>query len=120
MENEPAGRIFVEGAHSPWENAAPGLQRQVLSFDDHLMMVRVRFEKNALGAMHTHPHRQVTAVESGSFEVIVDGQKKLLNPGDSFFVPPDVPHSVLAAEEGSLLDVFTPARRDFLNSEQLW
>jgi quercetin dioxygenase-like cupin family protein len=118
MEKPHAGGSFVGSAKGPWENAGPGVLRQVLGFDDHLMMVRVKFERRAVGALHTHPHRQVTAVESGVFEVVVGEQKRTLTQGDCFFVPPDVPHSVLAIEEGFLLDVFTPARLDFLNSEQ--
>jgi len=42
--------------------------------------------------------------------------KSTLGTGDCFFIPPDVDHGVVALEEGSLVDVFTPAREDFLAS----
>jgi quercetin dioxygenase-like cupin family protein len=34
--------------------------------------------------------------------------------GDCWFVPPGVRHGAKAIEGGSLIDVFTPARLDFL------
>jgi quercetin dioxygenase-like cupin family protein len=120
MKNQPAERSFIKGESVAWENAGSGVQRQVLGYDDNLMMVRVRFEKNAVGTIHTHPHRQVTSIESGSFEVKIGGQEMILMQGDSFFVRPEVPHGVVALEAGCLVDVFTPARLDFVNSEQLW
>ena len=78
------------------------------------MLVCVRFEKGAAGTLHHHVHRQVSYVESGRFEVTIDGNKKVLEKGDCFFVTPDQLHSVVALKKGSLIDIFTPARKDFL------
>jgi unsaturated pyranuronate lyase len=78
------------------------------------MLVRVTFEQGAVGYVHQHPHRQVSYVERGVFEVRLGDETKVLQAGDCFFVPPDVAHGVVAKEAGSLLDTFTPARQDFL------
>lgn len=105
---------FAIGAETAWESIGEGIERQLLGHDGELMLVRVRFARGAVGAVHSHPHRQVTFVESGVFRVEVGGEERTLRPGDTFFAAPDVPHGVEAVEAGSLLDVFTPARRDFL------
>ena len=105
---------FIRGAEQHWEDLGGGTRRQMLGYDEALMMVRVEFEAGAVGAMHRHPHRQVTYVEAGSFEVEIGGTKRTIERGDSFFVPPDVEHGVFALEPGILVDVFTPARQDFL------
>jgi quercetin dioxygenase-like cupin family protein len=97
-----------------WEQLGGGIERKILGYDDQLMMVVVRFEKGAVGSLHHHFHRQVSYVASGKFEVNVDGNKKILQQGDSFFVAPDLIHGVEALEAGSLVDIFTPAREDFL------
>lgn len=39
---------------------------------------------------------------------------RVLGAGDSFFVAPEVEHGVVAMEAGVLVDVFAPAREDFL------
>lgn len=104
---------FVSG-DGQWEVVAPGLTRRILGFDEALMLVCARFEQGAIGTLHHHPHRQVTYVASGRFEVEIDGVKQTLGAGDSFFVAPELVHGALALEAGTLVDVFAPAREDFL------
>lgn len=109
-----AASAFIHSKEIPWEQTRDGVERKILGFDDQLMMVYVRFQKDAVGSLHHHPHRQVSYVESGRFEVTIDAEKKILEQGDSFFVAPDVVHGVIALEDVVLVDVFTPAREDFL------
>ncbi len=104
--------VFVEGEHRPWETVGEGVQRRILGYDTELMMVYVKFRKGSIGSVHSHPHRQVTYVEAGSFEVQIGSEKKVLTGGDCYFIPPNVPHGVIALEDSSLVDVFTPARED--------
>jgi quercetin dioxygenase-like cupin family protein len=104
---------FVSGQEN-WETVGPGVKRKILGFDSELMLVCVRFDSGAVGSLHHHPHRQVTYVAAGRFEVEIDGVRKTLQTGDSFFVAPDLVHGAVALEQGVLVDVFTPARQDFL------
>ena len=101
-------------SHAPWETVAEGVRRQILGHGPDLMLVRVEFRKGAVGVIHHHPHRQVTYVVRGSFDAEVGNEKQRLAAGDCFFVTADVPHGVVALEDGTLIDVFTPAREDFL------
>jgi quercetin dioxygenase-like cupin family protein len=110
--NQPLA--FVKTEDHAWETVGDGVKRKILSYDSGLMMVHVRFAKGAIGYVHTHPHRQVTFVEQGSFEVQIAQVKTILRKGDSFIVRPDVEHGVIALEDGDLVDVFAPAREDFL------
>jgi quercetin dioxygenase-like cupin family protein len=107
---------FVRGAGIPWETVGAGVRRQVLGHGPDLMMVRVEFERGAVGALHHHPHRQVTYVASGSFETTIGGERQVLGAGDCFFTVANVEHGVVALEPGTLIDVFTPAREDFLRA----
>jgi len=112
--NAPTREGYVRASEIPWEGAGEGVRRKILGFDRELMLVRVQFEKGAVGYVHKHPHRQVSYVESGLFEVQLGAEKKRLGAGDCFFVPPDMEHGVVALESGVLVDVFTPAREDFI------
>jgi quercetin dioxygenase-like cupin family protein len=105
---------FVQASSLPWQAAEKGVKRRILSFDEQLMMVAVHFEKGAQGNIHHHPHRQISYVAQGRFEVTIAGRKDTLAAGDSFIVAPDLLHGVTALEEGELIDVFSPARADFL------
>jgi quercetin dioxygenase-like cupin family protein len=108
--------MFVKATESGVEQVDAGVTRQILGYDPQLMMVRVTFEKGAVGASHSHPHRQVTFVERGRFEVTISGTMTVLQAGDCFLTPPDAVHGVVALEDGALVDVFTPAREDFLRA----
>jgi len=104
--------IFKDDVHL--EDMGEGVSRQILGHDKDLMMVKVNFEEGAIGKAHSHPHRQTTYVASGVFEVSLGSDVKTLNEGDSFYVAPEEVHGVLCLKKGTLIDVFNPAREDFL------
>lgn len=106
---------FIKAKEVDWEVVGEGIERKILGYDEQVMMVCVRFTLGAIGTLHHHVHRQITYVESGSFEVEIDGTKSILNKGDCFFVTPDLEHGVVALEQGMLVDIFTPCREDFLS-----
>jgi quercetin dioxygenase-like cupin family protein len=114
MINTKDSLQFIDSDEIKWEKIDKGIERKILGYDDQLMMVCVRFEKDAIGSLHHHIHRQVTYVQEGKFEVTIASEKKVLSQGDSFFVAPDRIHGVVALEKGVLVDVFTPVREDFL------
>jgi quercetin dioxygenase-like cupin family protein len=106
--------FFQINEEIPWENVAPGIQRQIFGYDEKIMLAKVKFEKKAIGSLHTHYHSQATYVESGVFELSIGNEKKILKTGDGYFVPPHVIHGCVCIEPGTLIDVFSPLREDFL------
>jgi quercetin dioxygenase-like cupin family protein len=91
-----------------------GVSRRILSHGEDMMAVEVGFEAGAIGAMHTHPHVQISYVLEGKFEAEIGGEKRIISVGDTYYTLPDVPHGVVCLEKGKLLDIFTPERKDFL------
>ena len=107
-------KFFAQPEASEWVELAPGNRRRVLIHTPELMQVEFAFDKGAIGALHSHPHIQVSYVAEGAFEVTIDGKTEIVGQGGSFIVPPNLVHGVLALEAGRLVDVFTPHRADFL------
>lgn len=85
-----------------------------MGYDEKLMLLRIRFETGAPGAMHSHPHAQVTYVESGRFAMTIGDATREPGPGDGYRVPPGVEHGITSLEAGMLIDAFSPLREDFL------
>jgi quercetin dioxygenase-like cupin family protein len=110
---------FFSGTDAKWEELGGGVSRQILGYDNSIMMVKVKFQKDALGSLHHHFHTQTTYVVSGQFEFTIGDEKMTITQGDSVYLKPDIPHSALCIEEGILLDVFSPARKDFLDGTAL-
>ncbi len=106
--------VFCKDTSIEWTDLGNGVKRKVLTYDDRMMIVKVAFEKGAVGTVHRHPHTQMSFVESGSFEVMIDDQKQVLSKGDVFRIPSNKPHGVSCVEAGILIDVFSPVREDFL------
>src|SRR6476660_7294826 len=117
MENEKGQKLFIEGHESGFVSAGEGIYRKVIAYDERLMLVKIIFEKGAVGALHHHPHTQISYIEKGVFEVTINGETKLLGTGGSFFVPPGALHGVLCLEPGVLIDAFSPVREDYIINE---
>lgn len=117
MSETEQSNLFQFSEELPWEEAAPGIQRQVYGYDKQVMMVKVKFEKEAVGAVHEHYQVQVSYVESGVFELTIGGETKVLRQGDGYFVPPHTLHGAVCLEAGVLIDVFSPYREDFLKPQ---
>lgn len=117
MDTAIQSNVFQTGKDIPWEDASPGIKRQMFGYDDRIMLVKVKFEKGAIGAVHKHHHSQVSYVESGEFELTIGEEKKVLKTGDGFFVPSNMLHGSVCLEPGVLIDVFSPQREDFLSTK---
>ena len=70
-------------------------------------------EKEAVMPIHTHLHEQVAHVIIGRFELTVDGETKIMEPGMVAVIPPNAPHGGKAITYCELIDVFYPERDDY-------
>ncbi|WP_258103284.1 cupin domain-containing protein [Marinoscillum sp. MHG1-6] len=111
-------REFLFTKELPWEEVAPGVRRQLMGYDESILMARVLFEEGAIGRVHEHHHSQVTYVVKGKFELQVGNRKKVIGPGDGFYIPPHVDHGAVCLEPGELIDVFSPIREDFVRLKE--
>lgn len=100
------------------ESVGEGLTRQLCGYDDSILMAKVEFDVGAVGDIHSHPHSQVTYVQSGEFDVHIDGVETRLGPGDSFYIAPNLDHGAVCRKAGVLIDVFSPVRDDFLGKDE--
>ena len=62
---------------------------------------------------HSHPHEQVAHVQSGEFELTVEGETRVLTPGIVAVIPPNIKHGGRAITDCRLLDIFHPERDDY-------
>ena len=106
---------FIFGDDIEWEVIDDKLRRKIMGYDDKIMLVKVEFKEGGVGQLHEHYHSQVTYVESGEFEMTIGEQVKILRGGDSFYIPPHIMHGCVCKSPGVLIDVFSPAREDFLS-----
>jgi quercetin dioxygenase-like cupin family protein len=106
--------MFVYNDKIELVDVGNGLSRKVLAHNDNIMSVEVHFEKGGIGAMHSHPHEQLTYIVSGAFEFTIGEETKLVKAGDSMYKEANIEHGCVCLEAGVLVDTFTPMRKDFL------
>ena len=73
MEKTVKNQVWNFNDRIDAEVCAEGVERKILAYTDELMCVENHFKKGAVGALHHHPHTQITYVVSGSFEFEIDG-----------------------------------------------
>ncbi len=92
----------------------PGVTRRILAHSAGLMLTEHTLEKGAVLPEHSHPHQQLVFLRSGLLTVEMDGERLKVVEGDSFVIPPGLRHKVTAVEASVALDIFSPAREDYL------
>lgn len=90
-----------------------GVSLDSLAVGEKTIVCKMNYEIGNFATEHTHPHEQSGYVISGKYRMTVDGAEYELNPGDSYAIPGDVPHSFFVIEGGEVIDVFTPIREDY-------
>lgn len=114
MESFGSSKEFFYTEDMEWEKVGEGVSRQIMGYDDKIMLVKVKFEEGSQGYAHEHYHSQATYVASGTFEFTIGDQVKTVKGGDSVYIPPHVLHGAICKESGVLIDVFSPIREDFM------
>ena len=108
---------FVCWDECEFEELGNGVKRKILAYGDGVMHVEVHFEEGAEGAIHSHPHAQVSYILEGEFEFTIDGEKKIVKKGDTMYDEPNILHGCRCLKKGIVLDTFSPIREDFLKKE---
>ena len=91
----------------------PGVTRRTLSTSESLMLIDVVFEKGAVVPLPSHPHEQIGYLFRGRVLFELGDERRELAAGDSWLVPPNVPHQVTALEPSLAIDVFSPPREEY-------
>jgi len=90
----------------------PGMHFQLLH-TDKMTFSFLKIENGAVLPEHSHPHEQVTIMQKGKLELVLDGEKHLLEAGSALVIPSNAVHSATALTEVEVLDVFCPVREDY-------
>ena len=91
-----------------------GVSLDSLAVGEKTIVCKMNYVVGNFATEHRHPHEQSGYVISGTYLMTVDGREYELQPGDSYAIPGNIPHSFKVIEGGEVIDVFTPIREDYL------
>ncbi len=78
------------------------------------MVTKMNYVVGNYAEEHIHSHEECEYVISGRYLMTVEENEFIIEAGDSYAVPGNVPHSFKVLEAGEVVDVFTPHREDYL------
>lgn len=63
----------------------------------------LRYKKDEGAEPHSHPHEQIFLVLKGVVQATLDGEVKLLHPGQVMHVPPNALHGIRIVEDAEVI-----------------
>lgn len=94
----------------PPVEAGPGVFLRAV-VGHQLMISHVTLEPHSEATLHTHDEEQMGLILEGTCEFELDGDVRMVGPGDTYHAPPGVPHGVRTQDERCVIvDVFSPPR----------
>jgi quercetin dioxygenase-like cupin family protein len=91
-----------------------GVDFVVLAIGKNTMVTKMLYKLTDFVPFHKHPNEQSGYVLSGKYKLKMGGVEYTLTVGDTYSIPADVEHSMEIIEEGEVIDVFSPIRKDYL------
>lgn len=105
--------MFIYHQDVPRHDMGGGVVRQDLAVGERLNVLHWNIADGGEVTLHTHPQEQFGYVIKGGFRMLVGEEERILQSGDAYVIPPNVPHAFVAIGETEAIDVFSPVKRDF-------
>jgi quercetin dioxygenase-like cupin family protein len=113
-----AGGRYYSKADMPSLEFLPGLEFRPVMGEQSLANI-VSFAPHTEAPMHTHVEEQIVIVLEGELEFNLDGEIKLMGPGDIAVIPSRVPHGARTLDTSCVeVDVFSPPRANLVEHAQ--
>lgn len=104
---------FIDTSDRKPMEVVPGARTRTF-WGEQMLLSLIEVDANSEVPRHTHPHEQAGIIVQGELEMGIDGEVKLLKPGDMYIIPGNVEHYAKAYEVKALaLDIFSPVREEF-------
>ena len=89
-----------------------GILMQELGPGRNMNVLHWNMSDGSVIPLHQHPQEQFGYVIQGGFHMTIGDEETVLNAGDSYFIPPDQPHTFVAVGDTEAIDVFSPVKHD--------
>lgn len=90
----------------------PGYHGRIVH-SNSMTFVYWHIEKDAPLPAHSHANEQAAHMIEGLFELTIEGETRLLKPGEIAIIPSNSRHWGKAITECKIMDAFCPVREDY-------
>ena len=103
---------FIDLSEIAERELVPGFRVRFVH-TDHVTISHWEVAAGSVLPEHAHPHEQITNVISWKFELTIDGECQVLEPGKVGVIPGNARHTGRALTDCRIIEVFYPVREDY-------
>lgn len=105
---------LVKLGEVPVEQVTPLFSRQFFT-GEKITMAFLTLKEGCVVPTHSHESEQFSYIISGALKFNIGGEEVIVRGGEMVMIPSNVPHSAVAEEDCTGIDVFSPIRRDWVD-----
>ena len=98
------------------EKLSDALSRQAV-YGEKGTLAQFIAKRGGTAARHSHVSEEYLSITSGALKFSFDDREVVVKAGEGLVIPSNVPHSIVALEDGTFIEFFAPAREDWLRGE---
>jgi quercetin dioxygenase-like cupin family protein len=105
--------------HLAWDNVKKEMMNDKFSrryvTGEKAMVANLGLSAGCVVPLHHHESEQISMVMQGAVKFELEGKEVTVRAGEVLIIPSNLPHSALAMEDSSVIEVFSPIRYDWLS-----
>jgi quercetin dioxygenase-like cupin family protein len=106
--------MFYKKEDSPYRHPLEGVSFKSLAHGEKTHLTEFRLDKGSIIPTHAHPHEQTGYLISGKMKFTIAGEVFMAEAGDGWNIAGNIEHGVDVLENAVVIEVFSPAREDYL------
>ena len=110
--------MFEKHTDDNYSTPLPGIRQKTLAFGERTLMAEFVLTRDSVLPSHAHPYEQTGYLVNGHIVLKMGDAEHDTLPGDSWTVPMNVIHGARVLEDSVAIEVFSPAREDYLPKEE--
>lgn len=106
--------MIYNNKETDYTEIAEGMKIKTLVNGEKSLMTKFSVKGDTVHASHSHPYEQTGYLLEGKVKFTIGGEIHIVGPGDAWSIPADVEHQGEVIEDAVGIEVFSPAREDYL------
>jgi len=106
--------MFTKFNSDGFRELIPGIQIKVVGYGTHTLSALFKLEAGKTLPLHDHVYEQTGTLIKGKMTLTIGDETFEVNAGDTWTIPPDVPHKADVISDCMVFEVFSPPREDYM------
>jgi quercetin dioxygenase-like cupin family protein len=106
--------MFGKKSEDGYTEILKGIKIKTLNYGKSALMTEFLLMKDSILIEHAHVNEQTGYLVEGKIKLFINGNARIINPGDSWNIPSNIRHKAEIIEDSVAIEVFVPNREDYL------